>query len=60
MPQCLSVTFMLFCLLFLCAPLAPYPVASGGGAPMRVGLPLAAVLVRLRTYGLPVRCLSAR
>jgi transcriptional regulator with XRE-family HTH domain len=29
-------------------------------APMRVGLPLAAVLVRLRTCGLPVSCLSAR
>ena len=44
----------------LSTPLASTYLPPGGGAPMRVGLPLAAVLVRLRTCGLPVSCLSAR
>src|SRR5260221_8013791 len=44
----------------LSTPLASTYLPPGGGAPMRVGLPLAAVLVRLRTCRLPVSCLSAR
>src|SRR5258706_3207684 len=44
----------------LSTPLASTDLPPGAGAPMPVGLPLAAVLVRLRTCRLPVSCLSAR